>query len=166
MQLLGVNDLILPVVLQPEIPDAPEQNSIFHTGKPAKKKRNVSEKQRAHLERIRSKALERKREKAAERKAAKATPAAAEPAQQPVAAAYQQPAAYQPSAPRVQPVQPAQPAQPAQQGFLTHDDVESILTQYETRRSKRKEVKRKEQQAQQLVSSHLQEDDVWAQCFM
>ena len=45
------------VVLQAEVPPMPEQDNIFQTGRPAKKKRNVSEKQRAHLERIRSKAL-------------------------------------------------------------------------------------------------------------
>ena len=61
------------VVVEPELPPAPEQDNIFQTGKPVKKKRNVSEKQRAHLERIRTKALERKKEKAAERKAARAT---------------------------------------------------------------------------------------------
>ena len=68
------------VVIEPELPPAPEQDNIFQTGKPVKKKRNVSEKQRAHLERIRTKAVERKKEKAAERKVARATsqPAPAE----------------------------------------------------------------------------------------
>ena len=37
---------------------------MFQTGKPVKKKRQVSEKQRQHLDRIRIKALERKKEKA------------------------------------------------------------------------------------------------------
>jgi hypothetical protein len=45
------------VVLQAEVPPMPKQDNIFQMGRPAKKKRNVSEKQRAHLERIRSKAL-------------------------------------------------------------------------------------------------------------
>ena len=67
------------VVIEPELPPAPEQDNIFQTGKPVKKKRNVSEKQRAHLERIRTKALERKKEKAAERKAARQAAAAACP---------------------------------------------------------------------------------------
>ena len=55
------------VVVEPELPPAPEQDNIFQTGKPAKKKRQVSEKQKAHLDRIRAKALERKKEKASER---------------------------------------------------------------------------------------------------
>ena len=59
------------IVIEAELPPAPEQDSIFQTGKPVKKKRVASEKQRAHLERIRAKALERKREKADERKAAR-----------------------------------------------------------------------------------------------
>ena len=46
------------VVIEPELPPEPEQDNIFQTSKPVKKKRNVSEKQRAHLERIRTKALE------------------------------------------------------------------------------------------------------------
>ena len=61
-----------------------------------------------------------------------------------------------PTAPRVEPVPPA---------YLTHDDVDNILLRYDERRQKRKDAKRKEAQAQQLVSAHLQEDDVWAQCF-
>ena len=58
------------VVIEPELPPAPEQDNIFQTGKPVKKKRNVSEKQRAHITHPRTKALERKKEKAAERKVA------------------------------------------------------------------------------------------------
>ena len=60
-----------------------------------------------------------------------------------------------PTAPRVEPVPPA---------YLTHDDVDNILLRYDEWRQKRKDAKRKEAQAQ-LVSTHLQEDDVWAQCF-
>ena len=55
------------VMEAPVLPPAPEQDNIFQTGKPLKKKRQVSEKQRAHLDRIRAKALERKKEKAGER---------------------------------------------------------------------------------------------------
>ena len=44
-------------------------------------------------------------------------------------------------------------------------DVDSILNQYEERRAKKKEAKRKEQRARELVSTHMQQDDVWAQCF-
>eukprot|EP01046_Picozoa_sp_COSAG06_P031084 COSAG06_NODE_2998_length_5979_cov_10.676075_6_plen_206_part_00 len=145
------------IVIEAELPPAPEQDSIFQTGKPVKKKRVASEKQRAHLERIRAKALERKREKADERKVArtasqKATqPAAPETALEPTPAPT--PA---PTAPRVEPVPPA---------YLTHDDVDNILLRYDEWRQKRKDAKRKEAQAQQLVSTHLQEDDVWAQCF-
>ena len=53
------------------LPPTPEHDNIFHTGKSVKKKRNVSEKQRAHLECIDPKALERKREKVDERKVAR-----------------------------------------------------------------------------------------------
>jgi hypothetical protein len=139
------------VVLQAEVPPMPEQDNIFQTGRPAKKKRNVSEKQRAHLERIRSKALERKREKAAERRAAKT-------ADQPAPAAAVQPAAVQPAAPRVEPIPSP---------YLTQADVDDILNQYDQRRAKKKEAKRKEQRVQNMVSTHLGggEEDVWAQCF-
>ena len=129
----------------PVLPPAPEQDNIFQTGKPLKKKRQVSEKQRAHLDRIRAKALERKKEKAGERAQVRA---AKEPA---------------PAPPKVQPVLQPQPA--PQQQYLTHDDVEAILSKYDERRLKKKESKRKEEQAQQLVSTHLQTDDVWEQCF-
>ena len=131
----------------PVLPPAPEQDNIFQTGKPLKKKRQVSEKQRAHLDRIRAKALERKKEKAGERAQVRA---ANEPAPAP-----------SPAAPKVQPV--PQPA--PQQQYLTQDDVEAILSKYDERRLKKKESKRKEEQAQQLVSTHLQVDDVWEQCF-
>ena len=43
--------------------------------------------------------------------------------------------------------------------------MEAILSKYDERRLKKKESKRKEEQAQQLVSTHLQTDDVWEQCF-
>ena len=82
------------VVVQPEMLPAPEQDNIFQTGKPVKKKRNVSEKQRAHLERIRSKALERKKEKAAERKAARAAVQASAPKVEVEPAAYSAPAPH------------------------------------------------------------------------
>ena len=62
------------VVVKPELPPPPEQDNIFQTGKPVKKKRQVSEKQRAHLDRIRAKALERKKEKANERAKARGRP--------------------------------------------------------------------------------------------
>ena len=52
-----------PVQIEP-----PQQDDMFQTGKPVKKKRQVSEKQRQHLDRIRIKALERKKEKADARK--------------------------------------------------------------------------------------------------
>jgi integrase len=141
------------VVLQAEVPPMPEQDNIFQTGRPAKKKRNVSEKQRAHLERIRSKALERKREKAAERRAAKTTDQPAKTADQPAPAA-----AVQPAAPRVEPIPSP---------YLTQADVDDILNQYDQRRAKKKEAKRKEQRVQNMVSTHLGggEEDVWAQCF-
>jgi hypothetical protein len=57
--------------------------------------------------------------------------------------------------PMVEPVPPA---------YLTHNDVDSIMLRYDERRRKRKDAKRKEAQVQQLVSTHLYEDDVWAQC--
>eukprot|EP01046_Picozoa_sp_COSAG06_P009096 COSAG06_NODE_470_length_15318_cov_32.817531_9_plen_200_part_00 len=141
------------VVLQAEVPPMPEQDNIFQTGRPAKKKRNVSEKQRAHLERIRSKALERKREKAAERRAAKTTDQPAKTADQPAPAAV-----VQPAAPRVEPIPSP---------YLTQADVDDILNQYDQRRAKKKEAKRKEQRVQNMVSTHLGggEEDVWAQCF-
>ena len=55
------------VMEAPALPPTPEQDNIFQTGRPVKKKRQVSEKQRAYLDRIRAKALERKKEKANER---------------------------------------------------------------------------------------------------
>ena len=72
------------VVVEPELPPAPEQDNIFQTGKPVKKKRNVSEKQKAHLDRIRAKALERKREKADERAKARSTSKQHAPTAEPV----------------------------------------------------------------------------------
>jgi hypothetical protein len=140
------------VVIEPELPPAPEQDNIFQTGKPVKKKRNVSEKQRAHLERIRTKALERKKEKAAERKAARAT---SQPA--PAPAEHTAPAATTPA--------PAPHVEPVPSPYLTHEDVDAILSRYDERRAKKKEAKRKEAQAQELVRTHMQQDDVWAQCF-
>ena len=138
------------VVIEPELPPAPEQDNIFQTGKPVKKKRNVSEKQRAHLERIRTKALERKKEKAAERKAARAT---------------SQPAPGEDTAPADTTPAPAPRVEPVPSPYLTHEDVDAILSRYEERRAKKKEAKRKEAQAQELVRTHMQQDDVWAQCF-
>ena len=146
------------VVLEAELPPTPEQDNIFQTGKPAKKKRNVSEKQWAHLEWIRSKALERKKEKAAERKVARTTrqtPAVqSAPTEQPAPVAAV--AAPEHTPPKVEPVPSP---------YLTHADMEGILNQYEERRAKKKEAKRKEQRARELVSTHIQQDDVWAQCF-
>ena len=49
--------------------------------------------------------------------------------------------------------------------YLTHDDVDAILSRYDERKQKKKAAKRKEEQAQQLVHTHLQTDDVWEQCF-
>ena len=132
------------VMEAPALPPAPEQDNIFQTGRPVKKKRQVSEKQRAHLDRIRAKALERKKEKADERAQVRS---ALEPAPAPAPA---------PAAPKVQPVP---------QQYLTHDDVDAILSKYDERRLKKKESKRKEEQAQQLVRTHIQTDDVWEQCF-
>ena len=95
--------------------------------------------------------MERKREKAAERRAAKT-------AEQPAPAAVVQPAAAQPAAPRVEPIPSP---------YLTQADVDDILNQYDQRRAKKKEAKRKEQRVQNMVSTHLGggEEDVWAQCF-
>ena len=132
------------VMEAPALPPAPEQDNIFQTGRPVKKKRQVSEKQRAHLDRIRAKALERKKEKANERAQVRS---ALEPAPAPAPA---------PAVPKVQPVP---------QQYLTHDDVDAILSKYDERRLKKKESKRKEEQAQQLVRTHIQTDDVWEQCF-
>jgi hypothetical protein len=133
----------------PVLPPAPEQDNIFQTGKPLKKKRQASEKQRAHLDRIRAKALERKKEKANERAQVRS---ALEPAPAPAPAT---------ATPKVQPV--PQPA--AQQQYLTHEDVDAILSKYDERRLKNKESKRKEEEAKQLVRTHIQTDDVWEQCF-
>ena len=133
----------------PVLPPAPEQDNIFQTGKPLKKKRQVSEKQRAHLDRIRAKALERKKEKANERAQVRS---ALEPAPAPAPAT---------ATPKVQPV--PQPA--AQQQYLTHEDVDVILSKYDERRLKKKDARRKEEEAKQLVRTHIQTDDVWEQCF-
>ena len=138
-----------PVQIEP-----PQQDDMFQTGKPVKKKRQVSEKQRAHLDRIRAKALERKKEKASERAKARASSKAAPapaPAPAPVAAS--------------QPEQPTLKVEPVPPQYLTHDDVDSILSRYDERKQKKKAAKRKEEQAQQLVHTHLQTDDVWEQCF-
>ena len=140
------------VVVKPELPPPPEQDNIFQTGKPVKKKRQVSEKQRAHLDRIRAKALERKKEKASERAKARASSKAAPaPAPAPVAAS--------------QPEQPTLKVEPVPPQYLTHDDVDAILSRYDDRKQKKKVAKRKEEQAQQLGHTHLQTDDVWEQCF-
>ena len=146
------------VVVKPELPPPPEQDNIFQTGKPVKKKRQVSEKQRAHLDRIRTKALERKKEKANERAQARASnkaESAPAPASQPAPA----PVATLP------PDQPAPKVEPVPPNYLTHDDVDAILSRYDERKQKKKAAKRKEEQAQQLVHTHLQTDDVWEQCF-
>ena len=138
----------------PALPPAPEQDNIFQTGRPVKKKRQVSEKQRAHLDRIRAKALERKKEKAGERAQARS---AGHPTPTPAPAPAPAPApTVQTTTPKVQPVP---------QQYLTHDDVDAILSKYDERRLKKKESKRKEEQAQQLVRTHIQTDDVWEQCF-
>ena len=140
------------VVVEPQIQPPPEQDNIFQTGKPVMKKRQVSEKQRAHLDRIRAKALERKKEKASERAKARASSKAAPaPAPAPVAAS--------------QPEQPTLKVEPVPPQYLTHDDLDAILSRYDERKQKKKAAKRKEEQAQQLVHTHLQTDDVWEQCF-
>ena len=140
------------VVVEPQIQPPPEQDNIFQTGKPVKKKRQVSEKQRAHLDRIRAKALERKKEKASERAKARASSKAAPaPAPAPVAAS--------------QPEQPTLKVEPVPPQYLTHDDLDAILSRYDERKQKKKAAKRKEEQAQQLVHTHLQTDEVWEQCF-
>ena len=130
----------------PVLPPAPEQDNIFQTGKPLKKKRQVSEKQRAHLDRIRAKALERKKEKAGERAQVRA---ALEPSPAPA------------PVPKVQPVPVPQPAAP----YLTHQDLDAILSKYDERRLQKKDARRKEEEAKQLVRTHIQTDDVWEQCF-
>jgi hypothetical protein len=66
-----------------------------------------------------------------------------------------------PAAPKVQPV--PQPA--AQQQYLTHEDVDVILSKYDERRLQKKDARRKEEEAKQLVRTHIQTDDVWEQCF-
>ena len=146
------------VVVKPELPPPPEQDNIFQTGKPVKKKRQVSEKQRAHLDRIRAKALESKKEKASERAKARASSkaeSAPAPASQPAPA----PVTASP------PEQPTLKVEPVPPKYLTHDDVDAILSRYDERKQKKKAAKRKEEQAQQLVHTHLQTDDVWEQCF-
>ena len=51
--------------------------------------------------------------------------------------------------------------------FCPYDTVtDAILTRYEERKAKKKEAKRKEAQAQQLVQAHVQQDNVWEQCFL
>ena len=140
------------VVVKPELPPPPEQDNIFQTGKPVKKKRQVSEKQRAHLDRIRAKALESKKEKASERAKARASSKAeSAPAPAPVAT--------------LPPEQPTLKVEPVPPKYLTHDDVDAILSRYDERKQKKKAAKHKEGQAQQLVHTHLQTDDVWEQCF-
>lgn len=144
------------VVVKPQLPPPPEQDNIFQTGKPVKKKRQVSEKQRAHLDRIRAKALESKKEKASERAKARASSKAeSAPASQPAPA----PVATLP------PEQPTLKVEPVPPKYLTHDDVDAILSRYDERKQKKKAAKHKEEQAQQLVHTHLQTDDVWEQCF-
>ena len=153
------------VVVKPELPPPPEQDNIFQTGKPVKKKRQVSEKQRAHLDRIRAKALESKKEKASERAKARASSKAeSAPASQPAPApvATSQPAPAPAPAPAEQPAPKVEPVPPK---YLTHDDLDAILSRYDERKQKKKAAKHKEEQAQQLVHTHLQTDDVWEQCF-
>ena len=134
-----------PVQIEP-----PQQDDMFQTGKPVKKKRQVSEKQRQHLDRIRAKALERKKEKADARKKEKQ-------------------AVDTPPPPVIKPITqqataPAPAPAPAQQ-YLTKDDVDHILDRYKEKRQIRKRAKAKEVEATQLVHTHLQKDDVWEQCF-
>ena len=100
------------------------------------------------------KALERKKEKASERAKARASSkaeSAPAPAPAPVAT--------------LPPDQPAPKVEPVPPNYLTHDDVDAILSRYDERKQKKKAAKRKEEQAQQLVHTHLQTDDVWEQCF-
>ena len=134
-----------PVVLAP-----PQHDDMFQTGKPVKKKRQISEKQRQHLDRIRAKALEKKKENAESRKKERQK--------------------TDPPPPVVKPIQPPSTVQapvpaPAPQ-YLTHDDVESILDRYKAKRQVRKKDKAKEAAAQQMVQTHITKDDVWEQCFM
>ena len=134
---------------QPVIVEPPQQDDMFQTGKPVKKKRQVSEKQRQHLDRIRIKALERKKEKAEARKKEKQAPVI-----KPI---------VDKAPPPVQQQQP-QPQQ-SQQQYLTTNDVEQILDRYKEKRQIRNRAKAKEVEATQLVHTHMQKDDVWEQCF-
>ena len=138
-----------PIVVEP-----PHQDDMFQTGKPVKKKRQISEKQRQHLDRIRAKALEKKKEKAETRKKEKQGKEKQEPSPPPV----------------VKPVQPAQSSAPVPapttSQYLTHDDVDMILDRYKAKRQVRKKDKAKVAAAKQMVQSHISKDDVWEQCFM
>ena len=51
---------------------------------------------------------------------------------------------------------PAPRVEPVPSPYLTHEDVDAILSRYEERRAKKKEAKRKEAQAQELVRTHMQ----------
>ena len=138
---------------QPVIVEPPQQDDMFQTGKPVKKKRHVSEKQRQHLDRIRIKALERKKEKAEARKKEKQAPVI-----KPIVDKAPAPPVQQEPQPQPQPQQ-------QQQQYLTTNDVEQILDRYKEKRQIRKRAKAKEVEATQLVHTHMQKDDVWEQCF-
>ena len=127
-------------------PAPPAVEPTFNYVKPAKPKRQVSEKQRQHLATIRTKALETRKANA---KAKRESKLKAQPAPAPTPA-------------------PAPAPTPAPAMF-NDTDVDQLLDRYKARRRVKKAAAQQDEEVRrkvQHVTAPPPQDDPWAECFL
>ena len=128
-------------------PAPPAVEPTFNYVKPAKPKRQVSEKQRQHLATIRTKALETRKANAKAKRDAKASKAQPTPAPTPAPA-------------------PAPTPAPAR---FNDTDVDQLLDRYKARRRVKKAAAQQDEEVRrkvQHVTAPPPQDDPWAECFL
>ena len=128
-------------------PAPPAVEPTFTYVKPAKPKRQVSEKQRQHLATIRTKALETRKANAKAKRDAKASKAQPKPAPTPAPA-------------------PAPTPAPAR---FNDTDVDQLLDRYKARRRVKKAAAQQDEEVRrkvQHVTAPPPQDDPWAECFL
>ena len=128
-------------------PAPPAVEPTFNYVKPAKPKRQVSEKQRQHLATIRTKALETRKANAKAKRDAKASKAQPKPTPTPAPA-------------------PAPTPAPAR---FNDTDVDQLLDRYKARRRVKKAAAQQDEEVRrkvQHVTAPPPQDDPWAECFL
>jgi hypothetical protein len=134
------------IFYQEDEPAPPAVEPTFTYVKPAKPKRQVSEKQRQHLATIRTKALETRKANA---KAKRESKLKAQPAPAPTPA-------------------PAPAPTPAPAMF-NDTDVDQLLDRYKARRRVKKAAAQQDEEVRrkvQHVTAPPPQDDPWAECFL